>query len=105
MITVSEEIILGESIQGKEEILVDIKRFEEIFRSEPGCKKFVTSIDVGDPKVLRIYEEWDSKEALSFHFKTQDMAEFQKELGGIKPKAMNSSVYESENALKLEDFH
>ena len=68
MIIVNVEIVLAEDV---------IKNYREAFRimdlttrSEEGCITYVSSIDVNDPKIIRIFEIWESMEALIPHFQT-----------------------------------
>lgn len=50
---------------------------------------------------MRIYELWESMEALEAHFKAPHMEVFQKALGGIQPKSMDAKVYEINKELAL----
>lgn len=50
-------------------------------RAEPGCRQYRFSVDLDDPDVVHVFEEWDSAEALEVHFATPHMAEFQTALG------------------------
>ena len=49
-------------------------------RREPGCRAYRFSADLSDPAVFYIHEEWDSAEALTRHFETAHMAEFNRHL-------------------------
>ncbi len=68
---------------------------------EPGCLKYVSSVDVNDPKILRIYEMWDSVEALMPHFETPHMADFRKVFSGFEAKSMETKVYEIDREVAL----
>ena len=72
---------------------------EEESRKEFGCLTYAFSIDISDSTVMRIYECWESMEALEAHFKAPHMAVFQEALGGIQPKSMDAKVYEIKNEL------
>jgi len=61
---------------------------------EAGCLKYVSSQDVNDPRIVRIYEMWESMEALVPHFQTAHMAAFQKALGGLDAVSTDARVYE-----------
>lgn len=43
-------------------------------RREDGCRVYSYAHDAEDPGLIRVYEEWDSREALSRHFETPHMA-------------------------------
>ena len=49
-------------------------------RKEQGCISYSFAMDVLDDSIIRIFEEWESAEALQAHFQTPHMAEFQKRL-------------------------
>ncbi len=43
-------------------------------RAEAGCLDYAYAIDVLDPGLVRITERWESREALTAHFKAAHMA-------------------------------
>jgi quinol monooxygenase YgiN len=70
-------------------------------RKESGCGTYVFSIDVNDPCTLRIFERWDSMEALEVHFKTPHMTAFREVLAKVNPKSMDVKVYDVAGELSL----
>ena len=46
-------------------------------RKEPACISYTFSHEIDDPSGLRIFEEWESAEALQVHFGTPHMTAFQ----------------------------
>ena len=61
---------------------------------EPGCISYVFSADLTQPGGFRIFEEWESQEALDLHFKTPHMAKFQGVIGGLGLRDMKVQRYE-----------
>ena len=61
---------------------------------EPGNAQYVFSGSFSDGGVVHIFEEWESQEALDFHFKTPHMAEFQAKVGSLGVKDMKLKKYE-----------
>lgn len=61
---------------------------------EPGNIQYVFSGSFSDDGVVHIFEEWESQDALDFHFKAPHMAEFQKKMGGFGIKGMSVLKYE-----------
>ena len=61
---------------------------------EPGNIQYVFSGNFSDAGVVHLFEEWESQEALDFHFKTPHMAEFQKKMGSFGLKSMSVEKYE-----------
>jgi quinol monooxygenase YgiN len=45
-------------------------------RDEPGCLEYRFAVDIDDPLVVRIFEHWESAEALEAHFATPHFAAF-----------------------------
>ena len=70
-------------------------------RKEPGCLTYAFSVDINDPRTLRIIERWESMEALEAHFKTPHMAAFRSAIAKIKPTSMNLKVYEVAREVAL----
>ena len=60
---------------------------------EPGCNEYVFTADLEDPGVFRIFEEWESPEALAAHFKAPHMATFQAAMGGFGIVGMDAHQY------------
>ena len=63
-------------------------------RREPGCKSYVFSAELEDPGAFRIFEEWESEEALRTHFATPHMARFQQAMGGLGIKKVDVQRYD-----------
>ena len=99
MIIVTEEIVLDEGAIEGVGVRDAIRIMEEESRKESGCSTYAFSVDINDSTTMRIYELWESMEALEAHFKAPHMAVFQEALGGIQPKSMDSKVYEINKEL------
>src|SRR5262245_31299715 len=69
-------------------------RVQDATRREAGCHAYVFSADLAQRGRFRIFEEWESPEALAAHFKAPHMAEFQKAVGGLGVKRMDLARYE-----------
>ena len=63
-------------------------------RREAGCISYTFSGDLQQPGDFRIFEEWESQEALDAHFKTPHMAAFQAAMGGFGVRGMKVQKYE-----------
>jgi quinol monooxygenase YgiN len=53
-------------------------------RKETGCQSYAFYRDFEDEDRIRVFEEWESGDALERHFRTPHMAEFRAALGKIK---------------------
>ncbi len=61
---------------------------------EDGCSAYCFAADLTQEGRVRIFEEWESQEALDLHFKTPHMAKFQQAMGGFGVKEMVVHRYE-----------
>jgi quinol monooxygenase YgiN len=52
-------------------------------QAEDGCISYMFYFSIADENTVRIFEEWQSDEALQQHFKTSHMAEFVNKLPGL----------------------
>lgn len=69
--------------------------------AEAGCRIYATSQDVTDPRKLRIYEEWDTMEALMQHFQTPHMAAFQQAFAGVSVTSMTRRAYQGATEVEF----
>jgi len=60
--------------------------------AEAGCRAYSYAEDVTEPGLFRVYEEWDSREALEAHFATAHMREWQavREALGFHDREVNA---------------
>ncbi|MCZ6784763.1 MAG: putative quinol monooxygenase [Proteobacteria bacterium] len=99
MLIVAAEVVVEEgALNGVQEALGTM---EEETRKEAGCLTYAFSVDVNDPTMVRIFERWESMDALAAHFKTPHMAAFGSALSVIQPKSMDITVYEVEKEVPL----
>ena len=63
-------------------------------RKEAGNIAYVFSFDIEDPAVIRVFEHWESEEALAAHFKAPHMAEFQKAIGQLGITGMDVQKFQ-----------
>ncbi len=76
-----------------EAIAAAVAMMEET-RKEPGCISYTFSADLTSAGDFRIFEEWESQEALDAHFKAPHMAKFQGQMGGFGIRGMKVQRYE-----------
>ncbi len=99
MLIVAGEVVVEEG--AIDSVRDALRTMEEETRKESGCLTYVFAVDINAPTTMRIFERWESQEALSAHMKTPHMAEFGAVVGKIKPKSMSIKVYEVEKELPL----
>jgi quinol monooxygenase YgiN len=63
-------------------------------RAEAGCISYTFSADLEEPGTFRIFEEWESQDALDAHFASPHMAKFQRVVGGLGVREMKVQRYE-----------
>ena len=62
--------------------------------AEPGCRAYSYAEDVREAGLFRVYEEWDSREALDAHFAAAHMREWQQVREGLGFCDRQVSAYE-----------
>ena len=72
-----------------------IATMEAASQAEDGCDDYTFSVELNNPNVLRITERWQSMDALSAHFATPHMAEFQAAMAAHPPKNVTATFYEA----------
>jgi quinol monooxygenase YgiN len=63
-------------------------------RKEPGCVAYVMSGDFDDPGCIRLFEEWESDQAIAVHMKTPHMKKFQSQIPTLGFRGMKLDRYE-----------
>jgi quinol monooxygenase YgiN len=63
-------------------------------RKEQGCISYTFSADLEQAGRFRVFEEWESDEALRAHFASPHMARFQQAVGGLGVREMKVQRYE-----------
>jgi len=64
---------------------------------EAGCIVYSFAQDLSDPTVIRIFEKWESQEALTAHFTSPHMATFMEAMASAKIESMETKLYDAEN--------
>jgi quinol monooxygenase YgiN len=69
--------------------------------AEPGCRVYSYAEDVTEPGLFRVYEEWDSRDALDEHFRSAHMREWQavRETFGFRDRTI--AAYEVTGEMPL----
>jgi quinol monooxygenase YgiN len=93
MIIVKGEVRFGEG---------EIERLKPVFaaniaatRGEAGCAAYSYAVDLGDPNLLHIAEEWSSEEAIDAHMQAAHMGALFAALGTAKIEATRIDAYEA----------
>ena len=64
-------------------------------RKEKGCVVYVMSGDFEDAGCIRLFEEWESQEAIDAHVKAPHMAKFQAQIPNLGFRGMKLERYEA----------
>ncbi len=62
------------------EVLAVTTRMATASRAEVGCISYRFYSSLEEPNTIFAFEEWESEEALTFHFQTEHMKEFRQAL-------------------------
>jgi quinol monooxygenase YgiN len=63
-------------------------------RGEPGCAACSAAVDLDDPNLLRIGEEWSDARAVDAHMQSTHMIDFLEALRAAKTEAIRVDAYE-----------
>ncbi len=63
-------------------------------RAEEGCIAYAFYQDLENPNKVRVYEEWVDQDALTAHFQTPHMADFNASLGDVTITGMDVKKFE-----------
>jgi quinol monooxygenase YgiN len=69
--------------------------------AEAGCAKYHLAIDVDDPLVVHLFEQWESSEALDTHFATPHFQSFGEVLLGATDRPAEFTRYEVSSVAPL----
>lgn len=64
-------------------------------RAEPGCRVYSYAHDAEDPGLIRVYEEWESLDALKAHFDVPHMRAWRAALSELGAFDRNIRRYEA----------
>ena len=68
--------------------------------SEAGSISYTFTTEIGDPKTVRVIEQWETMDDLKAHFATAHMAEFQQAMGKFPAKSLDVKLYEVAQELE-----
>lgn len=74
---------------------------EQATRKESGCVTYAFSVDVNDPTMVRIFERWESMDALKAHFGTPHMVAFGDSIAQITPKSVEVKAWDVAGEVDL----
>ena len=64
-------------------------------RAEAGCARYSYAVDIADPNLLHISEEWSDEEAIAAHMAAPHMAELMGALGSAGLESISVNAYEA----------
>ena len=72
-----------------------IATMEAASRAEPGCRDYAFSVELNNPAIMRVTEQWDSMDDLAAHFAMPHMADFLAALAVNPPQSADAKFYEA----------
>ena len=73
----------------------------EATRREAGCISYAFAFDVKEAGLLRIFEEWESREHLEAHFKQSHMGPWRAKLVEIGASGRSLRIYDANSGERL----
>lgn len=99
MLIVAGEIVVEEGAVAA--VREALHAMETETRKEAGCLTYAFSADINDPSMVRIFERWESQEALAAHLKTPHMAAFGAAVAKIQPRSVDLKAYAVDREVPL----
>jgi len=99
-------IAIGEmfGISGRrDELRVLLTEFERAVSGQPGCQRYAIAAALADPSRFLLVSEWDDREALDAHYRSQAFAEFQFSLNGLLARPSELTIYTAQEAVRPRD--
>jgi len=96
MLIVAGEVKVAEAGEVEKARAAVVTMMEETAK-EAGCITYAFSQDLADPCMIRIFEKWESQEALAKHFEAPHMATFLEALGSLNVVSVDTKLYDAEN--------
>ena len=78
----------------REEAFALMRRMQDASRQEEGCLAYAYFESIDAPNTFHLYEEWVSEEALTAHFRTDHLREFQTIIHGLLDKEFTIERYD-----------
>ena len=92
MIVIAGRVVIDPA-KREEAVRAALEMMEETAK-EPGCISYTFSADLADAGTFRLFEEWESAQALDAHFATPHMARFGAAIGQLGVREMKVQRYE-----------
>jgi quinol monooxygenase YgiN len=64
-------------------------------RAEPGCARYAYAVDIADPNLLHVVEEWSDEDAVNAHMNMPHMADLMTALGAARIEGISINAYEA----------
>jgi quinol monooxygenase YgiN len=77
-----------------------LERFEGWAAGERGCRRSIVAATLADPSRFVLVSEWDSRESLDEHYKSEGFANFQLDLDGLLARPSELTIYSAEQAVR-----
>lgn len=85
------------------ELVALLERSQQDAASEVGCRRYTYAAALGDPDHFVLISEWDSRDALDAHYRSQAFATFQFELDGLLARPSRLTMYSAGEAVRPLD--
>jgi quinol monooxygenase YgiN len=79
----------------------DMLRMIAASREEAGCRCYSYGIDLVDPSVVRIYEEWESRAHLDAHVGTDHLKAWRRRLAEVGIVSRDVTVWEATSPASM----
>jgi quinol monooxygenase YgiN len=84
----------------RDELAAVLERFGRWAAGERGCRRYVVAATLADPSRFVLVSEWESRESLDEHYRSEAFASFQFDLDGLLARPSQLTMYSAEEAVR-----
>lgn len=84
----------------RSELVALLERAEQGAASQPGCRRYTFAASVSDPDRFVLVSEWDDRESLDAHYRSERFAAFQFGLDGLLARPSEMTIHDAGAAVR-----
>ncbi len=94
-------VTLESTIEDIDALKETIIALEVATREEPGCISYNFSIQIANPNVIQIVENWETLDALAYHLTTPHVEKFGEAIAQHPPVSMVANAYDVAKEVEI----
>ena len=87
----------------RDELVAALRRLEAVAAGEAGCRRYTFAATLADPDTFVLVSEWDTREALDGHHRSDAFGTFQRALDGLLAQPSTLTIHAVEGTVRPLD--